>query len=181
MDDKDVYVKFRGEQETWETTFHLTEQDALRIRNLAQVRQSGNPITVQSVDGSAQFKEGNLTIIYQDGRSKNTITMPFHEAKNRIDQAVESARNDRQSEAARQRVWEFVNDLYDGVRVLTLTAGEQINATLLHKENEYIAIRCDDGSVAITDVANKDDIPLTGATAVLMLDKDKNILILSSS
>lgn len=177
MEDKDVLVMLKGEQESWNTSFLMTELDALRIRNLSQSTRSRTHIDLPSIDGFARINAGILELTYQDGSNQDIISVPFVCARDVIDQAIDTAAENRRSEAAWHRIWDWVNERYDGTRVLTVATGEQINAALLKNEGEHVAIQHSDGTVAITDVTNKDEIPRMGTIVVLMLDKDGNTII----
>jgi hypothetical protein len=177
MEDKDILVMLRGEQESWKTSFRMTEHDALRIRNLSQSMRQGKRIDLPSIDGFAEIKEGNLKLTYQDGLSQDIFSAPFVYARDVIDRAIATAAEIRRSNAAWNRIWDWVNERYDGICILTLVAGEQINATFLNNESEYVAIQRSDDTVAIADVTNKDEIPPVGTMVVLTLDKDGNTII----
>jgi hypothetical protein len=98
-------------------------------------------------------------VYYQDGQNQNIISTPHKEAHAVIQEAIELARDIRRSEAAHSRIWDWINERYDGTRVLTLSKGERISALLLGNDDEYLAIQLGDGATAIAEVTNEDAIP----------------------
>lgn len=174
MEDKDVYVKLRGEQESWDTSLLMTEQDALQIQNLLQSTRLGMRIGLPSIDGVAEINRENLKLTYQE---REVITVPLAFARPAIEQAIDTAAEIRKSNVASEFLWDWVNKRYDETRVLTVAAGEQVDATLLKNANEHIAVQLSDGSVAITSVMNEHEIPAMGRKVVLSLDEVGNTII----
>lgn len=174
MEDKDVFVKLRDSHQWWDTALNMTEQDALQIQELFESMRSGIRTNLPSINGFAEIQGINLELTYS---TRESISVPIALARPVIEQAIESAAANRQSEAARIRLWDWVNERYEGTRVLTVVAGEQVEAILLKSEDEHVAIKRSDGSVAITDVANEGQIPAVGLKVVLKLDEDRATII----
>ena len=176
MEEKDVFVKLRDKHQWWDTALIMTEQDALQIQDMLESMRSGIRTNLPSINGFAEIQGENLELTYS---KREIISVPIALARPTIELASESAAVNRQSEAARIRLWDWVNERYEGTRVLTVVAGEQVEAILLKSEDEYVAIKRSDGSVAITDVANEDEIPPVGLKVVLTLDEDRATIILA--
>ena len=91
--------------------------------------------------------------------------------------AINSALETRRSEAARLRLWDWINDRYHETRVLILANGKQIKAKLIKNDVEYVAVQNIDDSTEIIDVTNRDQIPTPESSVLLRLGEAAKFII----
>ncbi|WP_322041476.1 hypothetical protein [Burkholderia diffusa] len=181
MEDLRIVIALRDEDETWTTTIAVTELDALRIRNLRPFTPSGPQIDLPSVAGFAQVKGDTLKISYKSGQAHGTISTPFLPARDVIDDAIERERNraaaERRSAAGWKRIWDWVEEHSTDAQWFKPAEGEQVRATLLMSAEEHIAVQLDDGTLAVTSVANHEAMPPIGSRISLELDGTSDTIL----
>jgi len=175
MEEKDILLSFRSEGESWFTSIHVTEEEALKLLNLSKYSRA--VVEIPSVRGYAKVNELFLEIYYQDGETQNIISSPLSDAHAVINAAIEKAGEIRRSDAAHSRIWDWVNERHDSTRVLTLPKGEQITALLLNHDDEYLAIQLDDGSTAIAQVSNEDETPCPGSQIMIAANETGELFV----
>lgn len=171
MENKDVCNFLRGEQESWDTSFLMTEEDALQIQDLLNSIQPRLRLNLPSINGFGEIKAGSLELVYRPKANQQIISVPVAIARDVFSQAIDAAAENRRSKVAWELIWEWVNEQHDGACVLTVAAGERIDATLLNNEDDHVALQLSDGSIAITTVMNEDEIPPMGTKVMLKLDQ----------
>ena len=77
MEDVNVVIGLRDDEETCVTTVIVSEEDALRIRDLRPSTRSGPQIDLPSVDGYARLEGDTLKLIYARKGSQPTISVLF--------------------------------------------------------------------------------------------------------
>jgi hypothetical protein len=172
MENKDVCIFLRGEQESWDTSFLMTEEDALQIQNILNSNQPGLRLNLPSINGFGEIKAGSLELVYRPKANQQIISVPVAIALDLFNQAIDVAAENRRSNVAWELIWAWVNEQHESARVLTVAADERIDATLLKNEDEHVALQLSDGSIAITTVMNEDEIPLIGRKVILKLDQN---------
>ncbi|WP_367188846.1 hypothetical protein [Burkholderia sp. Ed8] len=174
MKDLEVVISLRDEDETWATTILMAELDALRIRNLRPFTPSGPRIDLPSVAGFAQVIDKTLKLSYKDGQAQRMISTPFLSARDVIDDAIEKERNraaaERRSAAGWKRIWDWMDKRSTDAHWFKPAEGEQVRATLLMSAEEHIAVQLHDSTLAVTSVANQEDIPSIGSSINLERD-----------
>ncbi|MCO1348065.1 hypothetical protein L0Z31_11325 (plasmid) [Burkholderia vietnamiensis] len=181
MEDINVVIGLRDDEETWVTTISVSEQDALRIRNLRPSTRSGPQIDLPSVDGYARLEGDTLKLIYTSKGSQRTISVPFTHAQAVIDRAIEMevarVTAERRSALGWKRIWEWASAHSSEARSFRPEPGEPAEVLLLKNEAEHIGVALQDGSIAIVSVANADAIPPTGSSVKLELDETGDVVI----
>jgi hypothetical protein len=175
MEENEILLSLRSVGESWLTSIHVTEEEALKLLNLSN--HSLALVELPSVHGYAKVNELFLEIYYQDRKTQNIISSPLSDAHVVIRAAIEKAAEIRRSEAANSRIWDWVNERHVSTRVLTLTKGEQITALLLNNDNEYLAIQLNDGSTAIAQVSNEDEIPCSGSQIMMLANETGELFL----
>lgn len=181
MESINVVIGLRDDEETWVTTIIVSEEDALRIRNLRPSTRSGPQIDLPSVDGYARLEGDTLKLIYTSKGSQRTISVPFIHAQGVIDHAIETevarVTAKRRSALGWDRIWEWASGQSSDARSFRPEPGERADALLLKNEAEHIGVALQDGSIAIVSVANADAIPPTGSSVKLELDDTGDVVI----
>ncbi|MFG6962230.1 hypothetical protein ACGYTZ_15610 [Burkholderia pseudomallei] len=181
MEDINVVIGLRGDEETWVTTIIMSEEDALRIRNLRPSTRLGPQIDLPSVDGYARLEGDTLKLIYTSKGSQRAISVPFIHAQGVIDRAIEMevarVTAERRSAVGWERIWNWASAQSSEVRSFRPEPGERAEALLLKYEAEHIGVALQDGSTAIVSVANADAIPPTGSSVKLELDETGDVVI----
>jgi len=175
VEEKDILLTFKGEKESWLTSIHVTENEALKLLNLSKYSRA--VVEIPSVLGHAKVNDFFLEIYYQRGGTQKIISSSLSNAHAVINAAIEKAREIRRSNAAHSRIWDWINERHDSARVLTLPKGEQITALLLKHDDEYAAIQLDDGSTAIPQISNKDETPCFGSKIVIAVNEAGELFV----
>lgn len=178
MDEIGIVVFLKDERLSWDDTLHMTKKDGWTAQSLRFLRP-GTQVDLPSIQGSAKVEEGRLEFVYWSRASKceKTISVQVAVAVEAISKAIDVAVDKRRSDLASIRIWDWVNERYEGARVLTLAIGDRVTATVVHREDEFLAVTCDDGSAAI--VSNLDDgyVPTIGTTVVFVGVVNGSIII----
>ncbi|WP_147483402.1 hypothetical protein [Burkholderia pseudomallei] len=181
MEDINVVIRLRDDEEAWVTTISVSEEDALRIRNLRPSTRSRPQIDLPSVDGHARLEGDTLKLIYRDTGSQRTLSVSFIHAQGVIDRAIEMevarVTAERRSALGWERIWEWASAQNSEACSFRPEPGEPAEALLLKNEAEHIGVALQDGSIAIVSVANADAIPPTGSSVKLELDETGDVVI----
>jgi hypothetical protein len=175
LEKKDILLSLRSDEQPWLTSIHVTQEEALKLLNLSKF--SKTVVDLPSVGGYAKLNGFLLEIYFQDRKHQNIISLPIADAHVVIEAAIDTATEIRRSEAAHSRIWDWINERHDGTCVLTLAKGEQISALLLNNDDEYLAIQFSDGSTAIAQVSNADEIPSSNSRIIIMANDRSELFV----
>lgn len=161
MEEPDVYLKLKDEDESWSRSLHLSEDDALRTFNLLSTSRPSGEIALPSIGGRAEINGGKLHLTYRERSKENRLSVSVNVARDVFEDAIETAAEVRRDLIEHERVWNWVNERFEA-RVLTVQEGERVEAILLFSSGSYFAVQMADASVWVVDASDVHGDPLVG-------------------
>lgn len=166
MEEPNVYLKLKDEDESWSRSLHLSEEDALRTFNLLSTSRSAGEIDLPSIGGRAEINGGRMHLTYRERSKENHLSVLVDVARDVFEDAIETAAEVRRDLKEHERVWDWVNERFEA-RVLTVQEGERVEAILLFSRGRYFAVQKADGSVWVVDASDVYGDRLVGQHVVI--------------